>query len=268
MPAGPAGFGGKLLLGFGRGQRYRIGMQTGFSRLTESRPSGDPRRVYLIGLLLFGLAFLATGFDVFVARHLNVEQLPGDFRRMLGLTELFAHGAGVLLAAWCIWKLSPESRRCLPRLLACAFLPGVAANLLKLSICRLRPAYFVERMPPSILDTWIGALPNSWGTRGEVGTYFASSFPSGHAATAIGLAIGLAWLYPAGRTPFFTVAALASLQRITSGAHWLSDTLVGMALATLIAGSLTTNTRWARRFARFETRGRPIDENQRLSKVA
>jgi membrane-associated phospholipid phosphatase len=116
-------------------------------------------------------------------------------------------------------------RGCSPRVVS-----GFAANALKLSVCRLRPAYFAEHMPVSILDTWIGALPNVFSIRANLGTYFASSFPSGHAATAFGLAIGLSWLYPAGRVPFFTFAALASLQRITNGAHWLSDTLIGVAL--------------------------------------
>jgi membrane-associated phospholipid phosphatase len=149
-------------------------------------------------------------------------------------------------------------------LLACAFGPGLVANLLKLSFSRLRPTYFDEAWPQSISETWIAPFPAVFDARNEFGIYFASSFPSGHAATAFGLAIGLSWLFPAGRVPFFTLAVMASLQRIVGNAHWLSDTLFGLSLAVLIAGSLAANWRGTRWLARWESRQRGgIDEGTR-----
>jgi membrane-associated phospholipid phosphatase len=185
---------------------------------------------------------------------LDIERLPGDVKRILGLTEFFAHGVGVAVIAWCIWQLSPASRRYIPRLLACAILPGMAANALKLSIARLRPGYYGDQLPANILDSWVGGPVGVWGARGEFGTYFATSFPSGHAATAFGLALGLSWMYPAGRGLFLTLAVLSSVQRITHTSHWFSDTLFGVALATAIAGSLVSHTPFAAFFARLESR--------------
>ncbi len=261
-------FGPKLPLGANRCARYRSGMKSLREMSIVPPLVRLQARVIGMGAILAVLAGAALTADTFVARMLNVDHLPGDLRRFLGLSEIFAHGAGVVLASWCVWHLSPGVRRCLPRLFACALLPGLAANMLKLSVCRLRPAFFNEQMPSSILDTWIGGLPAVFSTRADYGTYFASSFPSGHASTAFGLAFGLSWLFPAGRWPFFTFAGLATLQRITSGAHWLSDTLVGVALAVVIAGSLTSSTRVARLFARFEAGGssvRIINETRRAA---
>ena len=62
------------------------------------------------------------------------------------------------------------------------------------------------------------------------------SFPSGHTATAVGLAISLD-ADPRGRWLFAVFAALASLQRMTAGAHYLSDSLFGAALACLVRRS-------------------------------
>ena len=222
---------------------------------SRDRVTDDSRllHVVLLGSAACVMAFVAMNFDTSVAELFDADWMPGDIRRILGLCEIFAHGAGVAIVGWCLWHLSPQHRHFLPRLFACAFLPGLAANLLKLGFCRLRPIYFGEQAPTSIYETWIATLPSVISARAEYGTYFVTSFPSGHAATAFGLAIGLSWLYPAGRTPFYTLAALATIQRVASGAHWLSDTLVGLALAIFIAGGLTSHTRLARAFARFES---------------
>ena len=252
MPIETSFFGPKLLLGSGQVERYCIGMKMLPVPSVEANLDRDAARVVWIGAILIAAAIAALAADTLVRRTLNLDRLPGDLRKILSLSELFAHGVGVVLAGWCVWQMSPGFRRCLPRLFACALLPGLAANVLKFSVCRLRPSFFVEQLPHSIFDTWIAGFPDVLSTRETYGTYFASSFPSGHAATAFGLAIGLSWLYPAGRAPFFTFATLATIQRIASGAHWLSDALVGAALAVLIAGSLTSSTRVARAFARFE----------------
>ena len=243
-----------MILGLYPIQRYCIRMD--FLRIRQACFTADSR--LLKTLALSGVACLAAlaalSFDLAVARSFVADSLPGDLRRVLSLCEIFAHGVGVALIGWCLWHLSPPHRRFLPRLISCALLPGLAANLLKLSFCRLRPIYFGEQVPSSIDETWIATLPSVFSTRADFGTYAVTSFPSGHAATAFGLAIGLSWLFPAGRAPFYTMAVLATIQRVASGAHWLSDALVGLALAIFIAGSLTSQVRLARAFARFESR--------------
>ena len=65
------------------------------------------------------------------------------------------------------------------------------------------------------------------------------SFPSGHTATAVGLAVALACAYPRGRWFFAGMALLAACQRVGDGHHFLSDTLAGASVAFLWCGVIT-----------------------------
>ncbi|MCP4814017.1 MAG: phosphatase PAP2 family protein, partial [Planctomycetaceae bacterium] len=71
-------------------------------------------------------------------------------------------------------------------------------------------------------------------------------------ATAVGLAIGLSYLFPRGRWLFTFFALLAALQRMDSGAHFLSDTLVATAVACLISGLCLDHRVAGRWFDRLE----------------
>lgn len=68
---------------------------------------------------------------------------------------------------------------------------------------------------------------------GEYGFYFFetgydfSSFPSGHANTAIALAIALSCLWPRVRRLFLLAGVLLALSRVVVTAHYLSDALAG-----------------------------------------
>ena len=84
----------------------------------------------------------------------------------------------------------------------------------------------------------------------------SQSFPSGHTATAVGLAIALCWLYPQGCRLFAGLAVLVALQRIHSGAHFLSDTLVSAGLAVALAVVLFHFAPVGRWFADREARWR------------
>jgi undecaprenyl-diphosphatase len=64
------------------------------------------------------------------------------------------------------------------------------------------------------------------------GTY---SFPSGHAATSLAGAIGLTWLWPAGRVLFWPLAFLIVVSRIYVGVHYPVDVLCGAGLGVLCA---------------------------------
>jgi membrane-associated phospholipid phosphatase len=242
--------------GLGRGslRRYRIGMEKPLSHEPNAFRGRPLQVVWLLSGLVCLAAYAALAIDVSLSRLVQTDGLPGDLRRVLGLAEVFAHGVGVALIVWCLWHVAPSYRWRLPRLAACAAAPGIAANVLKLVFARMRPTFYAEQWPGSFAETWAGVLFSAGHVRAEVGTYFASSFPSGHAATAFGLAIGLSWLFPAGRIPFFAVAALAATQRVTSGAHWLSDVLAGVTLAALLAGWLTSDHRCAQAWGRWEDR--------------
>jgi undecaprenyl-diphosphatase len=66
------------------------------------------------------------------------------------------------------------------------------------------------------------------------------SFPSAHAATAVGLAIGLSALHPRGRWLFAAFALLAVVQRIEAQAHFSSDVLAGAAVGCAAAAAVSS----------------------------
>jgi membrane-associated phospholipid phosphatase len=127
------------------------------------------------------------------------------------------------------------------------------ANILKLAVGRLRPRYFTA--DGSYLDTFVGGLPVVFGASVPHESGFQiQSFPSGHAATAVGLAIGLTWLYPRGRWLFVSVAVLAALQRIDVRAHYLSDTIAAAAVGCLGAALVMDPRVLGRWFDQFESK--------------
>lgn len=189
------------------------------------------RWVALVFTALAGLAFAGLWADAWVAKNWDSEGLPGDLVQGIQLSEAFAHGFGVLVALCLVGFLAPTHRKFLPRLAGCAFFSGLAAQGLKQIIARERPSNLNSIIPDNISESWYGFMPD-W-RQFEVESAF-QSFPSAHTATAVGLAIGLSWLFPLGRFVFFSLAILASFQRISCGAHWTSDVLAGAALAVVV----------------------------------
>ena len=143
--------------------------------------------------------------------------------------------------------LAPRHRRQVLRVAACAAGSGLAAQLMKLTVLRQRPRSVAD-LQVSVWSTFQGWFPFTSGGRD------LHSFPSGHTATAVGLAVGLSFLLPRGRWLFAIFAALAAMQRIESQAHFLSDTLAGGALACLIAGLCTDRRALGKWFDRWEAK--------------
>jgi len=124
-----------------------------------------------------------------------------------------------------------KNRRRLWKAIVLIAVCGTLANAAKYVIPRNRPRLYGDNWPTSSWDTWGSPFTES---------YFDEalrSFPSGHTATAVAMAIGLSYVYPRGRVPFFLLALLASFQRFVSGAHYASDILAGLTLAVFIAFS-------------------------------
>jgi membrane-associated phospholipid phosphatase len=196
-------------------------------------PSGSARPAWLLlapAMLL--LAALATAVDCRLSHGaLNGGWLVQMLRHALRVAEPFGHGLGVLLILLCVHQLDPARRWALPRVLAGAWLAGIAANVVKLLVVRVRPHHFA--FEGGVWSTFGGWLPLAGAGSG------GQSFPSAHTATAVGLAVVLAWLYPRGRYAFGILALLVACQRIAGGAHYLSDVLVGAAIG-LVVGSVCT----------------------------
>jgi len=183
-------------------------------------------RNLLAGAALFAVgALLALPLDLWVTRHARYDLLPGDLRRVVTWSEMFAHGLGVALILSSIFFLDRQNRQAVWWVVASAASAGLSANLVKMLIARTRPHHFADNV--AVWDSFGGWMPVIWA---EDWGHAMQSFPSGHTATAVGLAIGLRWLYPRATPLFILCTALAGFQRIASGAHFLSDVLAGAAV--------------------------------------
>ncbi len=168
----------------------------------------------------------------------------------LTVAETFGHGTGVLLIAITVWVLDDRRRTLVPWMLAGAWSGGIAANVAKFVVARMRPRAWLEltdNHSQRAIDTFVGWLPLGSGGSAE------QSFPSAHTATAFGLAVMLSQMYPRGQRWFYVLATLVAVQRVTSHAHFPSDVLaggvVGWLVAHLVAQRMPVLDNEARQFA-------------------
>jgi membrane-associated phospholipid phosphatase len=101
-------------------------------------------------------------------------------------------------------------------ILGCGVLAGFAADILKIVFGRPRP-------DDSLMD-----MPFSFHFFGGGESF--DSFPSSHAAIAAGLAGAISIIWPAHRRIFFALAVTVAASRFITGAHYLSDALLGFAV--------------------------------------
>lgn len=180
------------------------------------------------------MAFIAVGFvslsvDVPVARLCLAKSVPEPINEILQLAEVFGHGVGVVAILLTVAILDPAKRWALPRLVLGSLGAGLMANVGKLLVARLRPHH--ADLVVDVRHTFLGWLPMGSGHSYEQGC------PSSHTAAAVGLAIGLAWLYPRGRLWFAILATLVALQRVEAGAHFVSDALWGAAVGIAVGAA-------------------------------
>lgn len=190
------------------------------------QPARSPWSLLLAAGLLALATVVALQVDASVARFFADERLPAVVRKLLQLSEFFGHGLGILMIGLFLWQVDPPRRWAIPRLLFIAIGSGVVADLVKLAVARLRPRDMSA--VHSVAD-----IVHGWFVVAGEGK--AQSFPSGHAAATVGLALALAALYPRGRWFFYGLAVLAMCQRLDEGAHFLSDLMAGAAIGCLVA---------------------------------
>ncbi len=195
------------------------------------RPPFNWRGLILAATLAALAAPLVYTADGLISKTLRTAHIHGDFRKALDLSEAFAHGIGVTAILSTIWIVSVSRRRSIALAICMTLSSGLIANGLKATIVRIRPhSEGLKVVQEPSKSEHEGAVAESfWDSRQR-------SFPSGHSATAWGLAIGLAWVFPRAMGLFFVFATMASLQRITSGAHYPSDVLAGASIAFLCCG--------------------------------
>lgn len=214
------------------------------SWLPASTALANRRRSLALSLLSGGFTFallaaIALPFDRSVALWFAEHRLPGELARLVRLSEVFGWGGGVAMIIVTATLLDSRGWRVLlPALIVPSFGAGLAADTIKLFIARTRP--HATHAAASVFDTFVASFPafRSEAIAGGYG-HHVQSFPSGHAATAVGLAIALSLLYPRGKWLFPVFATLAMLQRIDADAHYLSDVLAGGVVACLVSAICT-----------------------------
>lgn len=204
------------------------------TRVSDPAPSGLSTRWTAIGIrhglriAILALAGLcALPFDVSFSRVVFREKSVEKLSKVLNAVEPFGNSVAVVVLLAAIYLCGGVRRSAIPRLLLASIGAGLMADLGKLLIARSRPHQF--DFAGSVADTFHGWLPGT-----SAGSALQSC-PSGHVATATGLALALGMVFPAGRRFFAGLAGIVALQRIQSGSHFLSDTLWGAAVGYSIA---------------------------------
>ena len=210
----------------------------------DCSPSGAHVGWPWLPLALLAAAAAALAVDCSLAQWFSHRHYSSHLAELMDMSEVFGHGLGVMVLVAIVYQLDVGRRRALPRVLFCSLGAGVTANGVKMLIARTRPRFFD-------FEESVAATFNGWFPLGSGGAPW-QSFPSAHVATAVGLAVALAWLYPRGRWAFATLAVMVGCQRMHSQSHYLSDVLVGAAVG-LAVGRACLGPGWlARQFDRLE----------------
>jgi membrane-associated phospholipid phosphatase len=218
-------------------------------------------RAYWCAALLGLAALPALACDVPVSQFVLSQHGREPFEALLQTLsrfEPFAHSIGVAIILTAVLVLDRARRRAVPRLVACAFGAGLLADVVKIIVHRSRPKEIPDAT--SVWQTFHGWLPLFEDLRLATERTI-QSFPSGHTATAAGLAIGLSWLYPRGTWFFVSLAVLASLQRVASAAHYPSDVCAAAAIACLVSAICLDPRLLGRFFSKLEAFGKPATKS-------
>jgi membrane-associated phospholipid phosphatase len=199
-------------------------------------PRWNSRRLFAAAAVCLLLAVAALAVDLPVAHYVKAHPLRGELARIVRLSEVFGWGGTVTILIFTAAALDSRGWRVLLPLAASSLGSGLIADGAKLLVSRWRPSA-VPASCDSVSETFIGWLPLFGGSGGAHG-HAIQSFPSAHSATAAGLAVALAMLYPRGRWLFVAFTALAMFQRIEAQAHWCSDVLAGAALGCCVAAAV------------------------------
>lgn len=205
---------------------------------------------WAVPLFLAVAGSVAFYVDLATERFFKGRGLRGELANLVDVCETFGNGWGAAVLLTAVYALERRRRWIMPRLIAATLAAGMAANVLKMMISRTRPNVYMQG------ESW---SPDVWATFGDWfplinhRTAAYQSFPSGHTAVAVGLALGLSWAYPQGRRLFAVLAVMVGVQRMYATMHFPSDVLFGAAVGWLCAYALLFGP-LARRFDRIEKR--------------
>jgi membrane-associated phospholipid phosphatase len=202
---------------------------------SEPIPKSQKKGLVKLSAILISIGFLALFIDVPFALALKDNPLPKEIGRILRFSEIGGHGTGaamLIIGALAASKINLHRQRHRSlafKLIAGTYLGGLIVDLFKLIIPRIRPRAADLSSTSSLLDTFAFWMHD----KSNFNPTDLMSFPSGHAAVAAGLAASLSWFFPNGKPVFIGLAILASLQRVASDAHYISDIFIGAALGLI-----------------------------------
>ncbi len=188
--------------------------------------------MWMSGIALLTVPML-TLIDVMVGRWLVTHKPSREMAGVLELMGNFSQGPGIIFILVCILLMAPRRRRYLPRLAVLAMGAGAVAQIAKM---------FVLREKPSSVNLEFATSDKAWHwmfdwSLDQVAQYDSATraFPSSNMAVAMAFAVGLWAVLPRGRLIFATLLIGTMLQRIYSGAHFLSDVFGGVAFGLIWA---------------------------------
>ncbi|RMH24593.1 MAG: phosphatase PAP2 family protein [Planctomycetota bacterium] len=187
------------------------------------------------GMVVAGLAALAV--DPALSRWIRAIPITKDPARELAFLGQFGQLTSVVLVFVLIALLDPARWRRVFDWALAGGLIWVMTISLKMGLGRARPRVedFAGRFMGPFRTVDLGNGPERAFGFGQASTADLWSMPSNHAAFAAVLAVLLACLYPRLRAFGWVLMGIVCFSRVQSGAHYVSDVLIGAGLAILVA---------------------------------
>jgi membrane-associated phospholipid phosphatase len=174
----------------------------------------------IILLAVCAILLVAERMGLPTTLHLNFK---GDVKRETRWLAQYGQSVNAPIAALLVWQMDPDRQRAgagAIAILIASFGAAIIGLIVKRLFGRVRPGR--DRAGQFLGPTWKHA---NW----------RESFPSNHTASAVGMSVVLAALYPPGAVTFWVLAILCAMLRYVLDAHWPSDVLAGFALGYTMA---------------------------------
>ncbi|NQW29574.1 MAG: phosphatase PAP2 family protein [Ignavibacteria bacterium] len=180
---------------------------------------------WYVGGLLFSIPLLVAYVDIPVAQFIHDNSNYGTEFWGSWLEEI-GKSHWVLIALVVVFGFTVRGRTQVARGVAVVFsaiaLSGIAANVVKVLVCRSRPPlYFSDH----IFSAKLLAFDIN---------YIWNSFPSGHATTGFAIALAGEYVLPKYRVLYWIIGLLIAFGRVLYNVHYVSDVVGGIVLATLV----------------------------------
>jgi membrane-associated phospholipid phosphatase len=228
-------------------------------RTSGTGPFWPDVNAVVTGFFAFLALFLAAKVLLDVWSITEARHLPGWLVDLSG--KLSAYGR----SGWVLWPLAvllllgvfagrsadvPSDRRVfataslrLGFLLAAVALPGLLTAILKPLIGRARP--YLTGQPDAFFYAPFAYFREVFDGTVPFPEYAFGSMPSGHATTAVAIAVAFGALWPRLSLAFWTFALVICATRLTIAVHHPTDVMVGAAIGGL--GALAVRNYFAAR---------------------